>query len=257
MNGIITNMNKKNKKKQNIILNKTASLNTINTHKSSSESLSTTRFIAVDILRGFTVLLMIIFHTIYDFALFKIISIPRIFETAWFYFPRLIVCLFLICVGISLSIEHYNKIMWRKFFFRLSKIIFFATTISLVTYFLFPNRWIYFGTLHCIAITSIMSLPFLKLPKTALWLGIIIFSFDLFFKLRVPWIMLKHLSMDYIPPFPWISAALFGIFLFHKNIHKFKLPQSNSLIFLGQNSLFIYIIHQPLIYSIALLVSKY
>ena len=45
--------------------------------------------------------------------------------------------------------------------------------ISLITFKLFPDRWVYYGTLHSIAIGSLVGLLFIKVPKTSLILTIV------------------------------------------------------------------------------------
>ena len=153
----------------------------------------------------------------------------------------------MLTVGISLALAHYPDIHLRPFFFRLVKISLAAGAVSLTTWLLFPHRWVYFGTLHNIAFCSLIALPFLSFPRIALGMGIIL-PF-----LPIPWFHLSHLSMDYIPPFPWLSPVLMGIFLFHfKNgaFLRLKLLRPFPFSFWGRHALTIYLIHQPLLYGL-------
>lgn len=206
----------------------------------------------IDAIRGITIILMIFFHFSFDLFNFGFLKVDILHDPFWYGLPRLIVFLFLLAVGMSLTLAHRDQIKWRAFWKRFIKIAFFALLISIVTYYLFPENWIYFGTLHAIALISIMSLPFLKKPNLSLGIALLLFIPSIFFNKTIPWILLPHPSWDYIAPFPWFGASLLGIFAVHKGFHLYHLP-NNSLIkglnFLGNHSLFIYLIHQPILFG--------
>ncbi len=195
---------------------------------------------------------MIIFHTCYDLTIFRYLPINFQQDPFWWGFPRVIVFFFLFCMGISSSLAYKTQINWKKFWPRFIKITVCAVIISIATYILFPTRWIYFGTLHCIALCSLWVLPFLRIPKISLILGLAMVIPSTFFKLNIPWFTLPHKSMDYIAPFPWFGIVLLGVFAYHIGFHRFKLPGKNffiGLTFLGRHSLIIYLIHQPILYG--------
>jgi len=210
------------------------------------------RYHFVDELRGVAVLLMVIFHFAYDLMLFGFVQIDFQNDLFWFGLPRVIVFLFLFCVGISLSLVHKTKIHWPKFSKRWLLLVLYAAIISISTYFMFPQRWIYWGTLHCIAFCSLAALPFLRTPNLALILALPLLAGALFFKINIPWILLPHRSMDYIPPFPWLAVALLGIFAASKKFHEYRPPEiiglSRPLRFMGRHALIFYVIHQPLMF---------
>lgn len=211
------------------------------------------RSLIIDAIRGFTVILMIFFHFCFDLNNFKFIDVDIIHGTFWFALPRIIVFLFLFAVGMSLTLANHDEIHWRLFWKRFFKISMFAALISLVTYFIIPENWIYFGTLHAIATISIMSLPFLKKPTLSLTTALFLFIPSIIFDKNIPWITLPHQSWDYIAPFPWLGAALLGIFAVHKGLHLQAIPDNlptRSLNFLGKYSLVIYLIHQPILFGI-------
>lgn len=66
-------------------------------------------------------------------------------------------------------------------------------------------------------------------------------------------------SADYFPLCPWFFVFLFGVFV-GKYAKEGKFPQftykkrSNFLAFVGKNSLWFYLAHQPVIYAVCLLV---
>ena len=109
------------------------------------------RYLIIDVMRGVAVLLMIIFHIAFDLNTFGFVSIDFFENVFWFFFPRFIVALFLVCVGVSLALVHKDGIRWvlvRKRFYKIGG---WALVISAVTYVLFPKHFVYFGILHCIS----------------------------------------------------------------------------------------------------------
>jgi uncharacterized membrane protein len=216
-------------------------------------SKNNSRSLILDVIRGFTIILMFFFHFCFDLNNFGIIHVDIINGKLWYLLPRIIVFLFLFVVGISLKLVHSIHINWISFIKRFLKIFLCALGISLVTYFLFPDHWIYFGTLHAIALISLFSLPFLKHPKICLIAAFSLFIPSVFFHYNLPWFSLPHQSWDYISPFPWIGASLLGIFAAHHNVQNIILPSNKittTLSFLGKHSLVIYLIHQPIFFSL-------
>ena len=211
------------------------------------------RYPFIDQLRGLAVALMILFHTLYNLNLFSHITIPTR-HPLWVAFPNIIVALFMLTVGVSLALAHHPTIRLRPLLLRLTKISLGAILISLATWLLFPSRWVYFGTLHNIAVCSLMALPFLRFPRSALATSLLL-PF-----LPIPWIHLSHSSMDYIPPFPWLAPVLLGVFLFHFRGGAFlrlRLPPWTSCLApLGRHALLIYLIHQPLLYGSLYILAK-
>ncbi|MBC7540828.1 MAG: DUF1624 domain-containing protein [Bacteriovorax sp.] len=211
----------------------------------------------IDAIRGLTIILMIFFHFSFDLNNFGFLKTDIIHEPFWYGLPRLIVFLFLFAVGMSLTLAHQDKIHWPAFWKRFLKISAFALLISVVTYFLFPENWIYFGTLHAIALISLMSLPFLKKPNLSLVIALLLFIPSIFFDKNIPWFLMPHQSWDYISPFPWLGASLLGIFAAHKEIQHWNIPDNRlvrSLNFLGRHSLLIYLLHQPILFGSVYLV---
>ena len=195
---------------------------------------------------------MVIFHLIYDLHLFNFKFIPRSFSPFWIYFPRLIVFLFLLAVGMSIGVStkspsFVNYIKSQKKLFAACLIV------SLTTYFVFPSRWIYFGTLHCIFACKVLLFPLRRLKYLSLLLFLVIQIPIWAFEFKYPWFTLPHQSMDYIPVFPWISVCFLGIFLAKtqlvtKGLADLKLPDVLQLT--TKNSLEIYLIHQPVLYAL-------
>ncbi|MCF8060748.1 MAG: DUF1624 domain-containing protein, partial [Bacteriovoracaceae bacterium] len=210
------------------------------------------RYPIVDIMRGFAVLLMIIFHLGFDLTVFGFTNFDFQNDLFWWTFPRVIVTLFLFSMGQSLEITHKPPLKIKKVLKRFFKIGGFAVMISIFTYFAFPTRWIYFGTLHCIAVCSILAIPFLN-KRWASLIGAAVILLPLLLGFHWPWPQMSHASMDYIPALPWLGVVLLGMGSTHFSLHKQNVTNflgRNLLIIFGQHSLFIYLIHQPILFGI-------
>lgn len=210
------------------------------------------RYRLVDHWRAVAIILMIFFHFSYDLGLFGYIKIDVQKDLFWWFLPRLIVFMFMIAVGVSLRLVHKSGLNYKKFWPRFAQILTFALIITLTTYFLFPTRWVYFGTLHSIALCSLMALPFIKYPKQAGLLGLCI-TVPALFGLNYPFFKMQHVSMDYIPPLPWFGYVLIGIYCEFRNWDKVqykKIPGESALNFMGRHGLLIYVLHQPIMYGI-------
>ncbi len=208
------------------------------------------RFEIIDQLRALAIVLMVIFHLTYNLNHFGFMVVD-FFKGFWFYLPRFIVFLFLFCVGFSLRHSHINGIQWRKFNSRLAKLVLFAALISLFTWLAFPDRWVYFGALHCIALTSVLALPFIFVPRLALITGVSMLVLDVGFDIGIPFYEMDQKSIDYIPAFPWLGVVLIGIFVHYAGIEKIPYPfKSTAMSYLSKHSLLIYLIHQPILFSL-------
>ena len=212
------------------------------------------RYIMLDALRGFAVFLMIFFHLAYDLNLFRFIRIDIFKDPFWFGLPRLIVSIFLMCVGISLAIVHKAGIQWNLVKKRILIIGGWAVVITAVTYFLFPKSYVYFGILHCIAVSSLMGVFFVNRPKLSLFIGIALIVSNITVKPALlpisGWLEIN--PMDYAPLYPWFGLVLIGIFLEYIRFHKIPLKENvflNAFAFMGRHALMIYMLHRPILYG--------
>ena len=223
---------------------------------------ATDRFIFIDTIRGFAVILMVFFHLFFDLNLFQIVTIDVLENPFWFWLPRLIVSFFLICVGIGLALVHKNGIQWKHVWKRLLKIGGCALLVTCITLLLFPDQFIFFGVLHCIAVSSVLGLLFVKYPKSSL-LGffVVIFSYMIMKPSMEPvlnWFGTRPL--DFIPIYPWFGVVLLGIFLESVHLHEISIRQIRAvrwMSYLGRHSLIIYLIHQPILFGLCYGIYKF
>ena len=212
---------------------------------------------ALDLMRGIAIIMMIMFHLIYDLNEFGYTNIPL--SNFWLtsYWRYLIVFLFLNAVGISLVIAYGKNFSLNKFIKRLAILGLAALSVSLGTYFLFPDAWVYFGILHLIWTATLIAIIFVQFPKISLFVAALIFilgylnlpNLSFFGFLLSDYLPLS--SVDFYPLFPWIAFVFTGIYLGHNPIYKkiffMRVP---FLQLVGQHSLIIYLLHQVILFSL-------
>jgi len=233
------------------------------------------RFWEIDLLRGIAIIMMIIFHFLYDLNFFGIYKIS-LYTGYWLIYAYIGGTIFFSLVGISLSLS-YNRIknsvtkkqVFTKYMQRGLKIFGLSMVITLGTWIYLTNGFIVFGALHCIAVSILLSYPFLKLRYPNLILGVILilcgiilknFNFDFYWLLWLGFSPSTFYTVDYYPILPWFGVILLGIFvgnvLYPEYKRKFRLKDLSSfritkiLSFLGRHSLIIYLIHQPIMIGI-------
>jgi uncharacterized membrane protein len=230
--------------------------------KSNKKAVKTTknnRLLWVDALRGFAIVLMIIFHFCYDVRYFGWVdwNIPN--GSNWWALRYLIISLFTFTVGLSLALAHQRQFRQKTFIKRLAQLLLGAACVTLMSLFIFPSAWIYFGILHFIVVGSLISVMFVKIPKLALALGCAVlvgfwtsllksdWPFEFFYQL------LPRYTEDLVPLFPWLGVMLIGMGLGGLlPINKYDVPKNSitkPLAIMGRHGLIIYLIHQPLLFG--------
>lgn len=224
------------------------------------------RIDAIDLARGLALVAMAIYHFTWDLEFFGYAEPGMTQQGGWKIFARCIASSFLFLVGVSLVLAHGSHVRWTGFGKRLLQVGAAAALITVATWFATPDRFIFFGILHQIALASVIGLLFVRLPlllTLAAAVAIIaapnflradIFSHPVFW-----WVGLAPidpLSNDYVPVFPWTGAVLagiaaarlgerYGVFarLAQWRSGKWMLP----LRFSGRHSLAFYLLHQPIL----------
>lgn len=231
-----------------------------------------------DVLRGVALLAMAVYHFSVDLEMFGLADLGGVSEhPLWVAFARGIAGSFLALVGVSLYLAHGNGIRWRGFLRRLAMIVAAAMAITVLSYFFDPEAMIWFGILHCIAVSSVLGLAFLRAP-----IGVVLLAAALCFAapyvLTAPvfkspallWLVLTDEplpSNDYNPLLPWFGAVLIGIV-----IARAMLPYARAgaawakwqpgsvvtrgLALAGRHSLLVYLVHQPILIGLVFVVSR-
>jgi uncharacterized membrane protein len=217
----------------------------------------------LDALRGIAVVAMILYHFAWDLSFFKIIETNVANHPLWSRFAIIIASSFLILSGISLELSSRNGLDWDKFRKRLIILVGAAGIVSLGTFAATPTSFVYFGILHCIALSSLFALPFLRAPVVLTAITAVItfalpqiFTHETFSHPALLWTglgtFIKQAS-DYVPIFPWFSAMLGGIVISKlMPIDSLKFNKGNApiLVKAGQKSLAIYLLHQPILMAL-------
>ncbi len=233
----------------------------------------------VDAARGLAIVMMVIYHLMYDLYYFGVTD--AIFtDPFWFYFQRITASMFIVLVGISLAlrgqqIEAKGKgLTFKPFLWRGLVILGWGALITLVTGIaLGAEMAIRFGILHFIGVSVILAYPFLRRRWFTLVLGLLLLGAGRIVQqitVRGPWLIwlglepADHLYVDYFPLLPWFGVVLIGIWLgntaYEKGARRLRLPswQAPALTFplgwLGRHSLAIYLIHQPLLFVLLIFV---
>ncbi|MEM1377007.1 MAG: heparan-alpha-glucosaminide N-acetyltransferase [Pseudomonadota bacterium] len=219
----------------------------------------------VDVARGVALVAMAIYHFGFDLTLFGYAE-PEFATTGPMRsFARSIATTFLVLVGVGLVLGHVNGIRWQSFWRRWLAVAACAALITIATWFAIPERFIYFGILHHIAVASLVGLVFLRLHWSLLaLLAIVVSAVGLTFSSPTAnhgvflWTGLGETarpSNDYVPFFPWFGAILAGM-AFAKSTAfavvtraKFTKPRIGTrlLTWLGRRSLIFYMLHQPVL----------
>jgi uncharacterized membrane protein len=158
----------------------------------------------------------------------------------------------------------------KPFLRRLAIIVIAAMAITLLSYFADPDGIIWFGILHCIAVSSVLGLLFLRLPViVVIGAGMACIAAPHFAQAPVfnglGWVWLGLASdvipsNDYNPLLPWFGYVLLGIAaarilppqrwpLAWRN-WKPHAALSRMLCFAGRHSLLVYLVHQPILMAL-------
>jgi len=235
------------------------------------------RFVELDMLRGLAIFLMIFLHVLWDLDYFGLFPLDR----ELYQYSRIVPILFLLLVGTCLVVSANRKdhksiqdrwIYEKHLMMRGLKIFSLGMVLTSISMIVLPGRPVLFGVLHCIGLSIVLSVPFLRLKHKiynvlfgvlAILTGFVVYSYVVnyptFFHLMVGFHQSEvwRYTVDYFPLFPWFGVCLLGIalgdWLYKDNKRRFRLPDLAKykpvtlFSWIGQHSLAIYLIHQPII----------
>jgi uncharacterized membrane protein len=233
------------------------------------------RWPLIDAVRGLAILAMIVYHAVWDLGYFGLTGIDAGEDPLWRWFAHIIAGTFLALVGIGLVLATRNGFRARRYLRRLAIIVGAALLVTLGTYWIFPEAFVFFGILHCIAAASVLALPFLRLPVWVTAIAAVAciaapqFLAHPFFN-DPGWLWLglstvQPATVDYVPVLPWFGLTLAGIVLakltlawrdetFWSHWQPRAFP-GRALVWCGRWSLPIYLVHQPILFGLAYLLS--
>jgi uncharacterized membrane protein len=235
------------------------------------------RYPEIDILKGIAVICMVIFHIFYFPNQYGFIEIK------YDQFPLPIISkiaqiIFIGCVGVNLVFVYSKKTneskysYYKKQFKRIFKLFICAMIISLSSYFVFKDRFVKFGILHFIALSSLLLLPILGKPILIKILTVILsitfllikYKPELFYSVPshiafVSGFYSKWGAFDHFPLIPWLIVICIGALIGHVYIDKKPdlipkyIEHSKPIQIMrkiGSHSLEIYMVHWVVLYLI-------
>jgi uncharacterized membrane protein len=224
----------------------------------------------LDLFRGIAILMMVVFHTVFDISFLGIAPLD-VSTGFWRYFAYATASLFLFIAGISLVVSHARaeqKLsglpLVFKFVVRGAVIFALGMVVTLGTWLYLQEGFVIFGILHLIGISILLSPLFFRFKKLNILLGFVCIAAGWMISgMSGPALLLPlgitppgFMSVDYTPLFPWFGVVLIGMgtgqYLYAGGVRQFSLGSCTDipvspLSFLGRHSLVIYLVHQPVI----------
>ena len=196
--------------------------------------------------------------------------------------------LFLVLVGISLAISFERRRLTenepdmvnfnRHMIYRGCYIFGLGVILTIISFIILPGYPIYFGILQLIGVSIIISIVLIRLKSVYLFyvsmflilLGNIITHISAINDNIFQYILGFHTnirSVDYFPLVYWLSFVVFGIaigkLLYQDNKRQFSLlnlcsfTKFKAFSWLAKHSLLIYLLHQPIIIGVLLLIKHF
>jgi uncharacterized membrane protein len=230
------------------------------------------RIVGLDALRGLAIVAMIAYHFCFDLRWFGFAQWDFEQDARWIAARSLILGSFLLLAGVSLALAARRVDAGRRFMRHVAQIGGAALLVSAASYLAFPQRYIWFGVLHAIAVTLLLARPLVGHPRAAWILGVVVVAAGLLFWHPVfdgralGWLGFmthKPATEDYVPLFPWAGVAFVGVALgerLHGAGARLLAPFASLprvLPLLGRHSLLVYLVHQPLLGSLLWLATRH
>jgi uncharacterized membrane protein len=230
------------------------------------------RFWEVDAARGVAIAMMVVYHLTYDLDYFGGYDIEST-SGFWARFADTTAGAFLFLVGVSLAISYsrasaagQDRSLFGKYLLRGIRILAYGMALTVV-FLVFGMGVVAFGILHLIGVSIILAYPLLRYRYVNLFLGLSIIAVGVYIRIEglsseTSWLLPfgvvpENLVMpDYRPLLPWFGVVLLGLFAGNVVYGDGKRPAlfagkapaaARPLLPLGRNSLFIYLIHQPIL----------
>jgi uncharacterized membrane protein len=236
---------------------------------------ASSRLWEVDALRGVAILMMVLYHLLFDLVALGGYPIDG-FDSFWRLWARATATLFITLAGVSLTLSYARALsraapgasLFPKFLRRGLGVFGCGLLITAATWLLYPSEVVTFGILHFIGAGIVLAYPFLRLGWWNLPLGLGCFAAGLALQMQnvalpFPWLLwlglppVRYATFDYFPLLPWFGLMLLGIWLggrfYAGGRRAFPLPDLGGALpvrlldFLGRHSLLIYLIHQPVL----------
>ena len=223
------------------------------------------RFDILDAWRTVAILLMLVYHFLYDLLIFGVITPQQMFSPGLNLMQKFICGSFILLAGASARFSRSNL---------RHGIIVLLAGIAVEIGAAVGGQTIRFGILQFMGVSMVLwhftGKYLQKLPRWLLaaggavlyvltdwWTGQVTVSVSWLYPLGFP--NAAFTSADYFPLLPWsflflMGAALGGWCLDHRENKILTAPLPGVLTFPGRHSLIIYLLHQPVLYGVSYLI---
>lgn len=231
------------------------------------------RYDSIDSYRGFVILNMVLYHFLYDYFMIYGRNLSWTEKTSSIIWQQFICISFIVVAGISASFS-------RSLLKRGLLLNGLGFGITLITAIFTPEAVIYFGILNLIGCSLLLLIPVRRWIRgnNWKWWGMTSFFLFIFFRhiqqrylgigswkwIEIPDIFYEwgwltpfgmpgseFFSADFFPVFPWfflfLTGYCFSYLLKRKKAEKWMKVSVPGFLRLGQNSLLIYLVHQPIV----------
>lgn len=219
------------------------------------------RLDAVDAARGAALAGMFVFHFVWDLGFFGYVSPGLPYSPGFMAFGHVIAASFLLLVGVSLALAARKGFHPPRFWKRIGIVAAAAALVSAATYAAFPDRFVFFGILHCILAGSLLGGALLRAPlwlvaaaAAAILAAPFFIAHPVFDAPALWWVGLgltEPPTNDWRPFFPWACFVLAGLAAARAAIMRDRIDLAAAwrgprmLVLAGRHSLLIYLVHQP------------
>lgn len=242
------------------------------------------RYHALDSLRGLTIISMILYHFTWDLVYLCGFLVPGYESAPGHIWQQSICWIFILLSGFCWSLGR-RKLRNGLLVFAAGLIVMIVTAIFM------PENPVIFGVLTMLGTSMLLLIPLEKVLRKIPSLAGLLGSFLCFFVLKninygtlgFEGIILKELpgewyqdlfttflgfpypeffSSDYFSLFPWFFLFLCGYFLYRISekrgwLHILVKGRIPGISFMGRHSLIIYLLHQPLLYGLLMLLGLF
>lgn len=236
------------------------------------------RYWEIDLLRGTAVLMMVLYHLLFDLNFYGIMPV-QVDAGFWRYFALTTASLFVLLAGVSVTIsaaraEENSGDAWpyRRLVRHGLTVLSCGLLITLATYLYLGDLAILFGILHLIGVSILLSPLFLRFKHLNLLFGLLcIWAGQVVGAINGPlWLLWAGIhpadfaSVDYTPLLPWFGVILIGLWcgrvLYPGGRRGFRpLPDAPRLaepvLLVGRHSLIVYLVHQPILVGILMVIT--
>lgn len=237
------------------------------------------RLDAIDTLRGVAIVWMTVYHFCFDLNHFGWLRQDFYSDPFWTWQRTAIVSLFLFCAGLGQAMAVAQGQSWPRFWKRWAQVAGCALLVTAGSYWMYPASFISFGVLHGIAV-MLLIVRFSTHWGRWLWLaGALVFAAhpaalllhaggDLEFLNQPAWNWLglnsrKPVTEDFVPLVPWLGVMWWGmatgqwLWQYRRGVLVQQLPGTAApLSWLGRWSLSWYMLHQPVLIGMLMLVPR-